>query len=210
MVSWNCKFNLKVLPSYYYFLFYQHWQFLLKWTVFYIIQNQTWQRCFLWGPTQELLLLCRFVKKHSHHMTLKILIGRFSRNFFSRTAEGIELKSGIYVPMNVFNMCCYCWHHLKIQNGHQRRSKFALKPYGKQHFHLLLENSRTEFNQTWQRCFLWGPKKLSWFVLTRPTHWVLSLLCIGQFVMPIILTWVLFCSKCAELLLDQEKQRVTI
>jgi hypothetical protein len=27
--------------------------------------------------------------------------------------------------------------------------------------------------------------------------------------MPIILTWVLFCSKCAELLLDQEKQRVT-
>jgi hypothetical protein len=31
-----------------------------------------------------------------------ILIGRFSRNFFSRTAEGIELKSGIYVPMNVF------------------------------------------------------------------------------------------------------------
>jgi hypothetical protein len=29
------------------------------------------------------------------------------------------------------NMCCYCLHHLKIQNGHQRRSKFALKPYGK-------------------------------------------------------------------------------
>jgi hypothetical protein len=76
------------------------------------------------------------------------LVGRFSRNFFSRTAEGIELKSGIYVPMNVFNMCCYCWHHLKIQNGHQRRSKFALKPYGKQHFHHLLENSRTEFNQS--------------------------------------------------------------
>jgi hypothetical protein len=132
------------------------------------------------------------------------------RNFFSRTAEGIELKSGIYVPMNVFNMCCYCLRHLKIQNSHQRRSKFTLKPYGKQHFHLLLENSQTEFNQTWQRCFLWGPKKLSWFVLTRPTHWVLSLLCIGQFVMPIILTWVLFRSKCAELLLDQEKQRVTI
>jgi hypothetical protein len=54
--------------------------------------------------TQELLLLCRFVKKHGHHVTLKILIGRFSRNFFSGTAEGIELKSGIYVPMNVFNM----------------------------------------------------------------------------------------------------------
>ena len=42
-----------------------------------------------------------------------------------------------------------------------------------------------------QRCFLWGPKKLSWFVLTRPTHWVLSLLCFGQFVMSIIL-WVTF------------------
>jgi hypothetical protein len=100
-----------------------------------------------------------------------------------------------------------CLHHLKIQNGHWRRSKFALKPYGKQHFHLLLENSRTEFNQTWQRCFLWGPKKLSWFVLTRPTYWVLSLLCIGQFVMPIILTWVLFCSKCAELLSIQSLQQ---
>jgi hypothetical protein len=32
-------------------------------------------------------------------VTLKILIGRFSRNFFSGTAEGIELKSGVYVPM---------------------------------------------------------------------------------------------------------------
>jgi hypothetical protein len=73
-------------------------------------------------------------------VTLKILIGRFSRNFFSTTAEGIDLKSGIYVPMNVFNMCCYCLRHLKNQNDHQRRSKFALKPYGKQHFHLL-ENS---------------------------------------------------------------------
>jgi hypothetical protein len=78
----------------------------------------------------------------------------FSRNFFSGTAEGIELKSGVHVPMNIFHMCCYCLRHLKIQNGHQQRSKFALKPYGKQHFHLLLENSRTEFNQTWQRCFL--------------------------------------------------------
>jgi hypothetical protein len=37
-----------------------------------------------------------------------------------------------------------------------------------------------------------------------------TIYCIGQYVMPIILTWVLFCSKCAELLLDQEKQRVTI
>jgi hypothetical protein len=35
------------------------------------------------------------LKKHSHHVTLKIPIGRLSRNFFSRTAEGIELKSGI-------------------------------------------------------------------------------------------------------------------
>jgi hypothetical protein len=48
-------------------------------------------------------------------MTLKILIGRFSRNFFSRTTEGIELKSGIYVPMNVFNMCCYCWRWQNFQ-----------------------------------------------------------------------------------------------
>jgi hypothetical protein len=34
----------------------------------------------------------------------------------------------------VFNMCCYCSRHLKIQNGHQQRSKFALKPYGKTTF----------------------------------------------------------------------------
>jgi hypothetical protein len=25
---------------------------------------------------------------------------------------------------------------------------------GEQHFHLLLENNQTEFNQAWQRCFL--------------------------------------------------------
>jgi hypothetical protein len=31
-------------------------------------------------------------QKHGHHVTLKILLGRFSRNFFSRTAEGIELN----------------------------------------------------------------------------------------------------------------------
>jgi hypothetical protein len=30
------------------------------------------------------------------------------------------LKSGIYVPMNVFNMCCYCLHHLKIQNDQDK------------------------------------------------------------------------------------------
>ena len=148
-------------------------------------------------------------QKIDHHVTLKILIGRFSRNLFSRTAEGIELKSGIYVTMNVLTCVvtvCAIWKFKMATSGGQ---SLHWNPMGKQHFHLLLENSRTEFNQTWQRCFLWGPKKLSWFVLTRPTHWALSLVCIGKFVMPIILTWVLFCSKCAELLLDQEKQRVT-
>ena len=102
---------------------------------------------------------------------------------------------------------CAIWKFKMATSGGQ---SLHWNPMGNNIFILLLENSRTEFNQTWQRCFLWGPKKLSWFVLTRPTYWVLSLLCIGQFVMPIILTWVLFCSKCAELLLDQEKQRVTI
>jgi hypothetical protein len=41
LVSWNCKFNLKVLPSYYYFLFYQHWQLLLKWTDSLIYNSKT-------------------------------------------------------------------------------------------------------------------------------------------------------------------------
>jgi hypothetical protein len=31
-IKYKYFMNLKVLPSYYYFLFYQHWQFLLKWT----------------------------------------------------------------------------------------------------------------------------------------------------------------------------------
>ena len=169
MVSWNCKFNLKVLLSYYYFLFYQHWQLLLKWTdsLLYNSKTNLVERFSMRSYTR----VVTFVQICQKTWLLKILIGRFSRNFFSGTAEGIELKSGIYVPMNVFNMCCYCLRHVKIQNAHQRRSKFALKPYGKQHFHLLLENSRTEFNQTWQRCFLWVPKKLSWFLLTRPTHY---------------------------------------
>jgi hypothetical protein len=61
--------------------------------------------------------------------------------------DQFNLKSGIYVPMNVFNMCCYCLRHLKIQNGHQRRSKFALKPYGKQHFHSWSNRSSAHLEQ---------------------------------------------------------------
>ena len=34
MVSWNCKFNLKVLPSYYYFLFYQTTSSKMDWQSF--------------------------------------------------------------------------------------------------------------------------------------------------------------------------------
>ena len=191
------------MPSYYYFLFYQHWQLLLQWTdsllynskpclvemfsmrsytrvdTFVQIRQKTWPPLWLW----------------------KFWLVDFQETSSQEPLKGLNWNL-VYMFLWMSNMCCYCLRHLKIQS--------ALKPYGKQHFHLLLENSRTEFNQTWQRCFMWGPKKLSWFVLTRPTHWVLSLLCIGQFVMPIILAWVLFCSKCAELLLDQEKQRVTI
>ena len=142
MVSWNCKFNLKVLPSYY-FLFYQHWQ-LLKLTdsllynskpnlaemfsmrsytivvTFVQIRRKTWPPCDFeisnWSIFKKLLLK-------------------------NRWRDWIEIWYICYYEC--LNMCCYCLCHLKIQNGHQRRSKFALKPYGKQHFHLLLENSRT-------------------------------------------------------------------
>ena len=153
MVSWNCKFNLKVLPSYYYFLFYQHCQRLLKWTDS-LLYNSKPNLAEMFSMRSYTRVVTFVQIRQKTWPPCDFENSDWSRTFFSRTAEGIELKSGIYVPMNVFNMCCYCLRHLKIQNGHQRRSKFALKPYGKQHFHFFLENSRTEFNQTWQRCFL--------------------------------------------------------
>ena len=104
---------------------------------------------------------------------------------------------------------CAIWKFKMATSGGQ---SLHWNPMGNNIFIFFLRTAEQNLTKL-GRCFLWGPKKLSWFVLTRPTHWVLSLLCVGQFVMPImpiILTWVLFCSKCAELLLDQEKQRVTI
>jgi hypothetical protein len=101
---------------------------------------------------------------------------------------------------------CTIWKFKMATSGGQ---SLHWNPMGNNIFIFFLRTAEQNLTKL-GRCFLWGPKKLSWFVLTRPTHWVLSLLCVGQFVMPIILTWVLFCSKCAELLLDQEKQRVTI
>jgi hypothetical protein len=118
VIKYKIFHNLKVLPSYYYFLFYQHLQLLLKWTdsLLYNSKPNLAEMSSMRSYTR-VVFLCRFVKKHGHHVTLKILIGRFSRNFFSRTSEGIELKSGIYVPMNVFNMCCYCLPNLHKSNN---------------------------------------------------------------------------------------------
>jgi len=43
--------------------------------------------------------------KHCRHRTLKFLIGQSFKNVFSRTEEGIGMKLGTYVPINVDNKC---------------------------------------------------------------------------------------------------------
>jgi hypothetical protein len=120
---------------------------------------------------------------------LKTFIGTYIPDFNSIPSPVLEKKFLENRPIRIFKVT---WWPCFLRNLHksinscvgphskhlcqvwfwinQRRSKFALKPYGKQHFHLL-ENSRTKFNQTWQRGFFWDPKKLSWFVLTWPTHY---------------------------------------
>jgi hypothetical protein len=40
--------------------------------------------------------------KHCRHRTLKFLIGQSFKNVFSRTEEGIGMKLGTYVPINVW------------------------------------------------------------------------------------------------------------
>jgi hypothetical protein len=61
-------------------------------------------------------------------------------------------------------LSCYFLSPSEIQNRCQRRSKFALKPYVKQHVHGLLEKHLTEFNHTWQRCSLLCPvSNVSWW-----------------------------------------------
>jgi hypothetical protein len=49
------------------------------------------------------LLLIRH--KYFRHRTLKFLIGQSFKNVFSRTEEGIGMKLGAYVPINVDNKC---------------------------------------------------------------------------------------------------------
>jgi hypothetical protein len=41
--------------------------------------------------------------KHCRHRALKFLIGQSFENVFSRTEEGIGMKLGTYVPINVDN-----------------------------------------------------------------------------------------------------------
>ena len=49
------------------------------------------------------LVLIRY--KHCRHRTLKFLIVQSFKNVFSRTEEGIGMKLGTYVPINVVSKC---------------------------------------------------------------------------------------------------------
>jgi hypothetical protein len=81
-------------------------------------------------------------------------------NLFSRTTEAMVWKRDLYVHCKVLDRSCYFLSPSEIQNRCQRRSKFPLKPYVKQHFHGLLEKHWTEFNHTWQRCSLLCPTQV--------------------------------------------------
>ena len=103
----------------------------------------------------------RFVKKWSSGDIGNIVS-------FSRTTEAMVWKRDLYVHFKVLDRSCYFLSPSENQNRCQRRSKFASKPYVKQHFHGLLEKHWTEFNHTWQRCSLLCPTKvLLLFMLIR-------------------------------------------
>ena len=79
----------------------------------------------------------RFVNKWSSGDIGNIV--SFSIIFFSRTTEAMVWKRDLYVHFKVLDRSCYFLRPSEIQNRCQRRSKFALKSYVKQHFHGLLE-----------------------------------------------------------------------
>jgi hypothetical protein len=92
--------------------------------------------------------LCRFVKKHGHHVTLKILMGRFSRNF-SRTPEGIELKSGIYSTQCV-----------GLVSTNQDNS---LGPHKKHLCQAWLNSVRLFSRRRWKCCQIWISEMLQYY-----------------------------------------------
>ena len=203
MVSWNCKFNLKVLPSYYYFLFYQHWQLLLKWTDSLLYNSKTnLAEMFSMRSYTRVVTFVQICQKTWPPCDFENSDWSIFKKLPQEPPKGLNwnlVYMFLWMSLTCVVTVCAIWKFKMVTSGGQSlhwnlwETTFSSSSW----------EQPTEFNQTWQRCFLWGPKKLSWFVLTRPTHWVLSLLCVGQFVMPIILTWVLFRSKCAEPLLDQ-------
>ena len=148
------------MPSYYYFLFYQYWQLLLKWTDSLLYNSKpNFAEMFSMRSYTRVATFVQIRKKNMATMWLwKLWLVDFQETTSQEPLKGLNgnlVYMFLWMSLACVVTVCAIW-------------KF--KPYGKQHFHLLLENSRTEFNQTWQRCFLWGPKKLSWFVLTSPTH----------------------------------------
>ena len=78
----------------------------------------------------------RFVKKRSSGDIGNIV--SFSIIFFSRSTEAMVWKRDLHVHVKVLDRSCYFLNPSEIQSRCQRRSKFALKPYVKQHVHGLL------------------------------------------------------------------------
>ena len=91
------------------------------------------------------LLLIRH--KHCHHRTLTFLIGQSFKNVFSRTEEGIEIKRGTYVPINVVSKC-WDW---------SADMKFKMAAIGGERLHIIFMGNAFSSSLFWEPLYIIHP-----------------------------------------------------
>jgi hypothetical protein len=91
------------------------------------------------------LVLIRY--KHCRHRTLKFLIGQFYKNVFSRTEEGIGMKLGTYVPINVVSKC-WDWSVDR---------KFKMAAIGGGRLHIIFMGNAFSSSSFWEPLYIIQP-----------------------------------------------------
>jgi hypothetical protein len=92
----------------------------------------------------RILSLVLIRHKHWHHRTLKFLIGQSFKNVFSRTEEGIGMKLGTFVPINVVSKC---WD-LSVD------TKFKMATIGGERLHIIFMRNTFSPSSFWEPLYI--------------------------------------------------------
>jgi hypothetical protein len=98
---------------------------------------------FLMSSRTSIVSLVLIRHKHCRHRTLKILIGQSFKNLFSRTEEGIGMKPGTYVPINVDNKCA--------------DRKFKMTAIGGERLHIIFMGNAFSPSSFWEQLCIIHP-----------------------------------------------------